>query len=78
MDKTKKTTLHYRILDICLVEDYSDYGDVWRFLPSLDQNVSIMVSRDLDSKVLENNTANILLNIVNPILDNSKRSSSCV
>ena len=35
-------------LDICLVESMYDYG---RFLPLLDPLVSVMVSRDLDSRL---------------------------
>ena len=43
--------------DICTVEAVSGYGDLsqvfgmlWRFIPVLDPSVTLMVSRDLDSR----------------------------
>ena len=45
-------------LDLCDVEDTPKYGDVsgihpklWRFLPMLDDQVSVFFSRDLDSDI---------------------------
>ena len=44
--------------DVCPVLTSSEFGDlrkvfgmIWRFLPVLDPSVSVMVSRDLDSRI---------------------------
>ena len=44
--------------DICPIQTSSELGDlknvfgmIWRFLPVLDPSVSVMVSRDLDSRI---------------------------
>ena len=50
-------TLPLPSFDVCPVQSSSEYGDlenvfgmIWRFLPVLDPSVSVMVSRDLDSR----------------------------
>ena len=40
------------MIDLCLVtDDLAGLGDIWRFLPVLDTRVSVIISRDLDSRV---------------------------